>query len=174
VRTWPGWMERGAVTANHQPAVFGSPTSRFPSWMLAGELLLQNTSARSGPGADGPRVRKLTQLVDGPRSGNWLRQLAIQRCSKIPRPTPVNLASNAGFGLCFSTHSRHGNVAPEARKHLHFHDHLAGGPLKLGFGLSGNVQISQLCHPDGNRSSQSVHLGSGEHALRLSKGDLLL
>jgi len=27
-----------------------------------------------------------------------------------------------------------------------------GGPLKPGFGLSGDVQISQLCHPDRSRS----------------------
>jgi hypothetical protein len=34
------------------------------------------------------------------------------------------------------------------------------GPLKRDFGLSGHVPISQLCHPDQNRSSQSDDLWS--------------
>jgi hypothetical protein len=36
-----------------------------------------------------------------------------------------------------------------------------GGPLKRDFGLTREVQISQLCHPDRNRSSQSDDLWSG-------------
>jgi len=36
-----------------------------------------------------------------------------------------------------------------------------GGLLKPDCGLSGDVHISQLCHPDRNRSSQSDDLWSG-------------